>query len=189
MPLSKPVKRRLSHRRTIVCEGYERDDGLWDIEGRMVDVKSDNVENQERGGYVAAGEPFHDIRMRLTIDQSFLIHQVEASMDATPFQMCPGIVGHYKRLEGTRIGRGWHKQAQELTGGVEGCTHLNELLKPLTTTAVQTLWPKASESQAKTGAKGMLNTCHTWAEFSPAIAKYQPHLFVPHQQLTETQDQ
>ncbi|WP_417581899.1 DUF2889 domain-containing protein [Nitrincola sp.] len=178
MPLSKPVRRKLHHRRQIVCEGYEREDGLWDIEARMTDKKTNTLDNPERGGFVAAGEYFHDIRMRLTLDRSLKIHQVEASMDATPFQMCPGIVAVYKRLEGTRIGSGWHRKALELTGGVQGCTHLNELLKPLTTTAIQTLWPSGDEDMVKLGAKGLLNTCHTWAQNSPAVQQYLPELYL-----------
>ncbi len=178
MPLPKPVRRKLHHRRQIVCEGYEREDGLWDIEARMTDKKTQTLDNPERGGFVAAGEYFHDIRMRLTLDRSLKIHQVEASMDATPFQMCPGIVAVYKRLEGTRIGSGWHRKALGLTGGTQGCTHLNELLKPLTTTAIQTLWPSGDEDMVKLGAKGLLNTCHTWAQNSPAVQQYLPELYL-----------
>lgn len=179
MPLPKPVRRTLHHRRQIVCEGYERHDGLWDIEARMTDKKTHSVDNPERGGYVGAGEYFHDIRMRLTLDRTLFIHQVEASMDDTPFQMCPAIVGAYKRLEGTQIGPGWHRKALELTGGASGCTHLNELLKPITTTAIQTLWPSGDDDMVKLGAKGMLNTCHTWAHNSSAVKKYLPELYKP----------
>jgi len=39
MPLSAPVPRQLLHRRVVQCTGYRREDGLWDIEGRMVDTK------------------------------------------------------------------------------------------------------------------------------------------------------
>lgn len=31
--------RRLAHTRQIVCSGYVRDDGLYDIEARMTDTK------------------------------------------------------------------------------------------------------------------------------------------------------
>ncbi|MBT8434953.1 MAG: DUF2889 domain-containing protein, partial [Gammaproteobacteria bacterium] len=34
MPLTKPVKRKLAHTRVVTCQGYRREDGLWDIEGR-----------------------------------------------------------------------------------------------------------------------------------------------------------
>jgi len=37
MPLSPPVGRQHLHTRRVVCQGFFRDDGLWDIEGRITD--------------------------------------------------------------------------------------------------------------------------------------------------------
>ena len=36
MPLSKPAPRKHIHTREIKCLGFEREDGLWDIEGRLI---------------------------------------------------------------------------------------------------------------------------------------------------------
>lgn len=177
MPLSKPARRVIAHQRTVNCNGYQREDGLWDIEGHMQDVKSKPIDNPERGGYVAAGEPFHNLGLRITIDQTLLIHSVEAYIDASPFRMCPGVVGVFKKLEGTRIGPGWQRQSKELLGGVQGCTHLSELLMPIATTAVQTLWPSAKADVMKLGAQVMLNTCRTWAQDSEVIKTYLPELY------------
>ncbi len=74
MPLSKPTSRCHAHKRTVACDGYEREDGLWDIEATMVDVKSVAGDSPDRNGYVAAGEHFHNISLRLTLDRSLLIH-------------------------------------------------------------------------------------------------------------------
>lgn len=35
--------RRLIHQRHVECRGYLRPDGLWDIEGRLEDVKTHPV--------------------------------------------------------------------------------------------------------------------------------------------------
>ena len=40
MPLSPPVGRQLLHTRRVTCQGFFREDGLWDIEGRITDEKS-----------------------------------------------------------------------------------------------------------------------------------------------------
>ena len=40
MPLSPSAPRQLMHNRAIECRGYEREDGLWDIEGHLVDTKT-----------------------------------------------------------------------------------------------------------------------------------------------------
>ena len=37
--LSKPVKRDLSHNRTIKGKGYKREDGLWDIEVLVLELE------------------------------------------------------------------------------------------------------------------------------------------------------
>ena len=38
MPLSTSAPRQLMHNRAIECRGYQREDGLWDIEGHLVDT-------------------------------------------------------------------------------------------------------------------------------------------------------
>ena len=65
MPLSKPSKRKLLHTRKVTCEGYLRDDGLMDIEGHLVDTKSYDFPNNDRGGHIPAGEPLHGISARI----------------------------------------------------------------------------------------------------------------------------
>lgn len=185
MSLSKPVRRKHAHRRTIICNGYEREDGLWDIEAQMTDVKAESVDNPERGGYVAAGEAFHDMKLRFTLDKTFLIHQVEAVIDESPFLMCPGAVHVFKRLEGTRIGPGWQRKAKELVGGAQGCTHLHELLPVLATTSIQSLWPSMDEDVMDAGAKVMLNTCRTWAQDSDVVKRYLPELYIEEHALQD----
>ena len=56
MSLSQPAPRRHIHTRKIECHGYLREDGLWDIEGTLIDLKTYSFDNIDRGG-VVAGEP------------------------------------------------------------------------------------------------------------------------------------
>lgn len=169
----------MHHTRTVSCVGFLRDDQLWDIEARMTDVKTHDVDNAERGGYVPAGEAFHDLSIRLTLSSDLRIHQVEACIDRAPFRICNRISQSFRQLEGTRIGPGWLQQAKQLLGGVLGCTHLNELLPVLATTAVQTLWPSLKGEVLATGAKWMLNSCHAWGQSSEMIQTYLPEHYQP----------
>lgn len=182
MPLSKPSRRTAQHTRTVVCTGYLRDDKLWDIEARMTDVKTHDVDNAERGGYVAGGEAFHDISIRVTLDKGLHIHHIEAVIDESPFRMCSQITSAFKKLEGSRIGPGWQKQARALLGGVAGCTHLNDLLPVVATTAIQAIWPSSGkegdEGVLKEGAKFMLNSCHVWGQSSEMIKTYLPEHYI-----------
>jgi len=191
MPLSSPVNRQLLHARNITCLGFYRDDGLWDIEGRLTDRKDYSFENENRG-QVDAGEPVHDMWLRVTLNDNLLITNVEASTDASPYTICPDITKNFSRLKGITIGPGWRKAIKNKVGGIHGCTHLVELLGPIATTAYQTIFSekaqilkkaKSSESKTKTVAgeernkPRLLNTCHAFNESSSVVKKRWPNFY------------
>ena len=99
MPLSPPAEREHLHTRTVTCHGYRRDDGLWDIEGHLVDVKTYDFDNHHRGR-VSAGEPVHEMWLRLSIDDDMCIQTAEAATDHAPYAMCPDITPRFAILEG-----------------------------------------------------------------------------------------
>lgn len=149
MPLSAPVKRRHLHTRTITIEGFAREDGLWDIEGRVTDVKTYGFPNEDRGR-IEAGEPLHDMRVRLTVDVDLRVHAVEATTDASPFRICPEVAPSYRKLEGTVIGPGWRSRIREVAGGRDGCTHISELMAAMATAAFQTLYAERERRLGET---------------------------------------
>ncbi len=136
----------------------------------MTDIKSETTESEERG-YVPAGEPFHDIQLRVTIDDFMKIHEVHACFNASPFKVCPNISGAYKKLAGIHIMPGWRKKAKELVGGTCGCTHLNELLPVIATTAFQALWSHSDEATKKQGFSLMVDSCHAWSQDGKLVTK------------------
>ena len=73
-PSTASVQRKPVHLRTIHCEGFERDDGLVDIEGTLTDTKPHDL--QLRTKPVSAGQPIHLMKLCLTIDRERLIHAV-----------------------------------------------------------------------------------------------------------------
>jgi len=177
-----PAPRRLLHKRTVECSGYQRDDGLWEIEGRMVDTKTYEFPNEDRGGALRAGEALHDMWIRLTVDHQFCIHDAEARIDGSPFNLCPTIQARYRKLIGARIGPGWSLKLRELFSGINGCTHLTELLGPVATTFFQTVYGKRyDEEDAKPpeqrSAPPVLNTCHALASTSPIVKKRWPQAY------------
>ncbi|GAB2190598.1 DUF2889 domain-containing protein [Sessilibacter sp. MAH1] len=178
MPLPKPSPRRADHARTVTSQGYMRDDGLWDIDARMTDVKTDNMDHPERG-LIPAGVAYHDISIRITVDETLLIKDVHVSMDSTPFFMCPNIAPAFDKLKDTRIGGGWFSEVRKRVGGMLGCTHVNELLPVVATTAFQCLWPKRMEHEGESSVENILNTCHTWAAKSDVIKNYAPSYYQP----------
>ncbi|OYV41750.1 MAG: hypothetical protein B7Z81_00570 [Acidocella sp. 20-61-6] len=176
MPLSRATPRKLLHSRDIQLRGYEREDGLVDIEARMTDTKSYSWRNHDRGG-IHAGEPLHDMWMRVTVGPDMVIRAVEAEMDATPYQVCPGAAPNFERLVGLNIGKGFLKAAMALVGGVEGCTHLRELLQPIATVAFQTMFSlqhgrrKQSGEGEKAVPDALVNTCYAYDAQGPVVAR------------------
>lgn len=161
MPLSPPVARQLLHQRTVICRGYRRDDGLLDIEGHLEDTKSHPFCNRDRGE-IPAGEPVHGMWLRLTIDDDLEVRDAEASTEYAPFTVCPRITPNFKRLVGLRIGAGWTREVRKRVGGLQGCTHLVELLGPIATTAYQTLAGQRRTHDPKPPAARpiFLDSCH-----------------------------
>ena len=106
MTLSKASPRRLVHTRLIACHGYQREDGLWDIEATLEDTKAYSFANRDRDG-IAAGEPIHLMRIRLTLDDDLVVLAAEAATEAGPFTLCGDIAPRFAALAGLAIGPGW----------------------------------------------------------------------------------
>lgn len=168
------AKRKLMHRRCIESYGFLREDGLWDIEASMQDLKSYNVKREFDGSLVPEGSPFHDIRACLTLDDTFLIKEVSVTMDAYPFPNCGGAAPSFSILKGTRIKPGWSRWLKETFSGKVGCTHVLELFPVIATTAFQTMWGSLGEKypeHVSSSVTKLINSCHGWSEDGPMVRK------------------
>jgi hypothetical protein len=180
MPLSTPAPRRHLHTRQIHCEGFEREDGMFDIEARIVDTKTYATEEPFRGNR-PAGAPVHDMQLRLTLDRQMTVREIEVTTNAAPYDICPSVAPGYKKLVGARIGAGWRKAVTEAVGRTRGCTHITELLMPAATVAFQTMgsWKaSAADEGAAPGKKPyFIDGCRAWASDSPVVQKLYPMHF------------
>lgn len=180
MPLSPPTSRKLMHNRDIQCRGYQREDGLWDIEGHLVDTKPYLTTARDTGRPRQPGEPVHDMWLRLTIDLDMKIHEAEAVTDAGPYLPCGDITPNFKGLKGVTIGAGWRKKTLEILGGIKGCTHLVELLGPVGTTAFQAT---GRAREARNAGKPLnrkpyqLGACHMYDELSVTVKERWPEYY------------
>lgn len=185
LPSSSP--RRLEHTRHVTCQGFEREDGLWDIEGHITDAKSRPFRvSDERD--VAEGEFLHEMWLRLTIDDRLTVLAVEAVTDHSPHHICPSITPAFQKLVGLSIAKGWNQAVRERLGGTAGCTHLVELLGPMATTAFQTLAHRVfgktvaggPGSEAKrTHPPALVNSCHAWSASGALVKKVMPQFYSP----------
>lgn len=177
MPLSPPGERTELHQRRYDIRGYRRGDGLWDIEGRLTDTKGYVFENRDRGA-IPPGTALHDMQARLTVDDDFVVRDVEVATEAGPFHVCPAAAANYRRLVGQPIGAGWRRALREHVGGTAGCTHITEMLGAMATVAFQTLYPvlaKEGRIKAGTGERpGLIDSCHAFRSDGPIVAREWP---------------
>ena len=175
MPLSAaPPTRVRKHIRSVRFEGYAREDGLWDIEAHLADVKSQDYHLAP--GVRPAGAPVHDMWIRLTIDRRMNVVAAEASVDAMPYPpYCGAIAPDYAGLAGLNLMRGFRKAVAERFGSVSGCTHLTELLALFPSAALQTLASEQRDNHDEDGRKPFqLDRCHALESGSEAVRLYYP---------------
>lgn len=194
MPLTPPAPREPLHTRRIEINGYRRVDGLFDIEGRLVDTKPYGFPSRDRG-FVAAGEPIHDLWLRFTVDEHMHIVACEAASDRTPYAVCPQAAPNFAALAGLHIRPGFLREATNRVRGTLGCTHLREMLQQMATAAFQTINPaRARKEVTETvppgsdkfdarvaekmgGAPAIVNTCLAYGTDSPVVQRRWPHLY------------
>jgi DUF2889 family protein len=174
------VERTSCHTRRIVCEGFERADGLFDIDGWLTDVKGYTFVTPIRGA-LPAGEFQHSLGMRVTIDPDFMIKNVIAVMDATPSSHCLGAAPNFTKLVGLKLIPGFNRTARTVLDGTLGCTHLIDLLGPMATTAHQTIWAKkfrpATMSGDEKSPPPIVNSCRGWAEDGTLVGTAFPQFY------------
>jgi len=160
-----PDDRTPLHSRTIRLDGYARPDGLIDVEARLLDVKHYDLPTWGAGAPLPAGAPMHDMVVTMTVDPQLTIRAFEARTEASPQRVCATGAAHFSRLVGLSIGKGFLKQAAERIGGVQGCTHIRELLQQMATVAFQSMRESRvaryeSEPQRR---PPVIDSCIAWA--------------------------
>jgi hypothetical protein len=179
MPLPRPVARTLNHNRIIDCRGYQRDDGLWDIEGHLTDVKAINWFDRTGSPDLPAGVPAHDMWIRLTIDLDMNIHECVAATDSSPYRLCSDITAKFAQLKGMRITRGWTRALKDVIGGSHGCTHQWELLGRIAATAYQStnIVRQKTRGHKTDGVPRTFNTCHMYTAGTDETLRRWPELY------------
>lgn len=183
MSLPPPSPRKALHTRRVVCEGFLRDDGLWDIEGELRDTKSYVYADRERGD-LAVGQPMHLMRVRLTVDNGLVVREISTDMAEIPFGYCAGATHGAPALVGATIGPGWRRAVDAQMKGVMGCSHMRELLYGVATTAFQTISSYREQFMQELGAPAaaesdkpfFLDQCHSWDTTSPVVMRFFPEL-------------
>jgi len=174
------VGRRLLHMRRIEMHAYARDDGLWDVEARLLDENPFCYLDPGRGAQ-RAGDPVHDIGVRLTLDDDRIIRDVAVEMGSMPFGTCREVRDTLRPLIGERVGRGWRQVLKKIPRNTT-CAHVHEVLVPMATVVHQGMsLGRVPDGKVAIEPDPSLETqpffvddCHSWRADGPVVAHFYP---------------
>ncbi|MEG2279076.1 MAG: DUF2889 domain-containing protein [Comamonas sp.] len=173
MSLSQPtIARTPQHIRQVNYRSFEREDGLWDIEGELLDTKAIDLPRPNGEGIRKAGDPIHHMLIRVTVNTQLVVQAIEACMQAHPVQGCPAALDAMQRMVGCSMARGWRKAIETNLAGITGCTHMRELLNNMATATFQSIVSAFSTTPDQPPA--YLGRCTGWSFNGPAVMQYYP---------------
>lgn len=178
MPLPSPdVSRHPLHTRSIRVQSYGREDGLYDLEAELIDIKGYDFPKRN-GEIFKAGDPIHHLHLRITIDEQFNIVAAIAVYDAAPYgAACTEIDEAYGGLVGLNLLKGFRNRVKERFGRVQGCTHMTELSQVLPTAAVQTMANRRRETVNEDQRPFQLDGCHALRTDGIVVLEYYPRWY------------
>ena len=180
LPTAAPT-RQLKHRRQIDVQVYSRGDGLWEVDATLVDTKTSDTRMVT--GTRHAGEPIHDMLLRLVIDEQFNVLEAGAQTRGMPYPgACDDHGEAYGRLVGLNLMRGFRYAVNERLGGVAGCTHITELAQVVPTAVVQAFAGDVIDThgdRADAAQPFQLDRCHALRTDGPTVQVHYPRWYRP----------
>jgi hypothetical protein len=173
--------RQLKHRRSIDVQVFARGHGLWEVDALLVDTKTRDV--TLGGERRAAGDPIHEMLLRIVVDESFTIVEAGAETRWMPYPgRCDDHGRAYASLVGLNLMRGFRQAVRERLGGVLGCTHLNELGLVLPTAVVQAFAGdvlNTREDSKSAEPPFQIDRCHALRSDGPVVQRFYPRWYRP----------
>jgi hypothetical protein len=176
MSLVEPTAaRRRLHTRRVEMDGFLRDDGMLDLEVRLLDTK--DIDLKMLAGERPAGTPIHQMRIQLTVDMDFNIRAAAAEAPNVPYVgYCETTAPAYAKLVGLNLFNNFRKATKDLVGGTRGCTHMTEMLLLFPTLAMQTIASMIPEDSG-THKPFQLDRCHALESSGETVRRYYPKWF------------
>ena len=171
--------RTLKHRRQIDVQVYARDDGLWEVDAVLTDVKTRVAHMVD--GPREPGTPIHDMLLRLVVNARLDILEAGSSSRWVPYPgHCDEHGDAYGQLVGLNLLQNFRQMLKQRLGGILGCTHLTELAQVLPTAVVQGFVGEVIDSRgtAEGAAKPFqLDRCHALRSDSEAVRQFYPRWY------------
>jgi len=178
-PRDPDLTREVLHTRSIDFTCYRRSDGLFEVEGRVVDRKTQDFHHRA-GRSVPAGEAIHDMGVRLAYDLDLVVREIDTFTDSAPYARCPEGGRALKELVGLRMTGGWTREVRSRLAGARSCTHLMEILTPMATAAFQSLGflrVDAPDRFREDGQPVQIDSCYAYAAGGELSIERWPNLY------------
>jgi hypothetical protein len=115
--------------------------------------------------------------IRLTVGRDYLIRAIEVRTDEMPYPgACDLITPAYDKLVGASLLHGFRRTLQETMGGVQGCSHLTELLSHAPTAAIQMFAGLRREIEGDE-RPFQLDRCHALETTTETVRRYYPRWY------------
>lgn len=171
--------RQLKHRRRIDVQVYARGNGLWEVDAHITDVRARPTPLVT--GLLPAGQPIHEMLLRLVVNERFDVVEAGAQTLAMPYAgECDRYGDVYSRLVGLNLLKGFRQAVKERLGGVQACTHITELTQVLPTAVVQAFAGEVIDTRGDTESSSrpfQIDRCHALRAEGQVVKTYYPRWY------------
>ena len=177
--------RQLRHRRAISVQVYSQGNGLWEVDAEISDVKTRDV--PLGGAMRQAGDPIHDMLLRLIVDERLTIVKAGSLTRAMPY---PGACNQYgtptadpyEALAGLNLLKNFRTEVRERLSGVRGCTHLTELAQVLPSAVIQAFAGDVIDTRGEASSTTppfQIDRCHALRSDGATVQLHYPRWYRP----------
>lgn len=172
-------ERTLKHCRRIDVQVYARGNGRWEVDAEISDVKTRDA--TLAGGLRKAGDPIHDMLLRIVVDEQFNVLEAGSETRWMPYPgHCDDHEDAYAKLVGLNLMQGFRAAVKERLGGTVGCTHLTELTQVLPTAVVQAFAGEVLDTRedSPSGRQPFqIDRCHALRSDGEAVRLHYPRWY------------
>lgn len=178
-PTNDGVTREELHTRQVTLRGWKRSDGLYEIEGRLVDTKPFDFRPVSGDRVIGACEPIHDMGVRIVYDEAMTVRDVIAVGHALPYGDCVKGPATLKSLIGLSMTRGWTAETRKRLAGAASCVHLAGLMTPMAAAAFQTMVVlRIGRGEGGHGHKPNVDSCIAYARHGELMRTRYPTFYI-----------
>lgn len=159
-------------RRDLKITTYKTDNKSIIVEGTLLDNRL--IRTYHYSGAQREPGTVHHMIVRILVDETLVIREVETEIATHPHQDCPQTIESMQKIKGLKLTSGFTMKIKELFGRGKGCSHLSALCIAMASAAIQGFWTAIATDpvpmESVESAKSVLaDTCWVWRKDGEAI--------------------